>query len=200
MTDLSFINKPQSQPIKYKSIIDVFNENASEFPEKEICIQRFPDGSRRPITYSDLKRKSMRTASYLVGQGIKVGDKVGIAGQNSIEWIIGELAILMAGAVSVHLPMFEGNFRKTLEGIQISECKSALLDPENDVKFLEDIEEYVSNNPSNERSGSENLVFVLLRKHGKSTLPDVESMEKSDESHTERKLPRIFPETTAIIL
>ncbi|XP_033728191.1 3-[(3aS,4S,7aS)-7a-methyl-1,5-dioxo-octahydro-1H-inden-4-yl]propanoyl:CoA ligase-like [Pecten maximus] len=199
MTELSFINKPQSQPIKYKSIIDVFNENASEFPEKEICIQRFPDGSRRPITYSDLKRKAMRTASYLVGQGIKVGDKVGIAGPNSIEWIIGELAILMAGAVSVHLPMFEGNFRKTLEGIQISECKSVLLDPENDVKFVKDIEEYVSNNPSNERSGSDNLVFVLLRKIGKSFLPDLESMEISDEPHTERKLPRIFPETTAII-
>ncbi|XP_069108573.1 putative acyl--CoA ligase YdaB [Argopecten irradians] len=197
MGELSFVDKPLDHPIKYKSIVDVFNENVCEFPEKEIFIQLFPDGSRRPITFRDLKLRATRTASFLLDQGIQAGDRVGITGPNSIEWIIGELAILMTGAVSIHLPIIQGTFKKTLDDIKISGCKSVLLDPENDRTFIEDIEDYVSFNPPTDKNRSSSPFFVLLRKIEKSNLPDVESLGK--EYPATDDLPRVFPESSAIV-
>ncbi|OWF41030.1 uncharacterized protein LOC110463020 [Mizuhopecten yessoensis] len=199
MAELSFLDSPHLQPVKYKSVIDVFYEKASEFPEKEICIQRFADGSRRSITYSDLKIKAERVARFLIGKSIQVSDNIGIIGPNSIEWIVGELAILMTGAVCLHLSKPHGKFQKTLEQLQLSECKAVLLDLESDTTFVEDIEGFVSDNPSNEGHGLDKPIFVLLRKKDKSMLPDVETIGGLDQYQIDKQLPGIVPDTPAIV-
>ncbi|XP_069107889.1 putative acyl--CoA ligase YdaB [Argopecten irradians] len=194
MAELSFIDRPLGRPIKYKSIVDVFNENVCKEPEKDLFIQRFPDGSRRAITLSDLKLRATRTASYLLDQGIQTGERVGITGPNSMEWIIGELAILMTGAVCTHLPIIQGNFKKTLDEVKISGCKLVLFDPEDDASFLKDAEAYISDNSPQEEG---NPSLVLLRKTMNSTLADVESL--AIEYPTDRELPQIFPESAAVV-
>ncbi len=58
------------------------------------------------ITYAQLEEKANRLAHYLLDQGIKKDDKVGLYCRNRIEIVIGMLGIIKAGAILVNV-----NFR-----------------------------------------------------------------------------------------
>ncbi|GAA2539484.1 acyl-CoA synthetase [Mycolicibacterium diernhoferi] len=58
------------------------------------------------ITYAQLEEKANRLAHYLLDQGVKKDDKVGLYCRNRIEIVIGMLGIIKAGAILVNI-----NFR-----------------------------------------------------------------------------------------
>lgn len=58
------------------------------------------------LTYAQLEDKANRLAHYLLGQGVKKDDKVGLYCRNRIEIVIGMLGIVKAGAILVNV-----NFR-----------------------------------------------------------------------------------------
>ncbi|MGY4709603.1 acyl-CoA synthetase [Mycolicibacterium sp. CBM1] len=58
------------------------------------------------ITYAELEEKANRLAHYLIDQGVKKDDKVGLYCRNRIEIVIAMLGIVKAGAVMVNI-----NFR-----------------------------------------------------------------------------------------
>jgi acyl-CoA synthetase (AMP-forming)/AMP-acid ligase II len=58
------------------------------------------------LTYAQLEEKANRLAHYLIDQGIKKDDKVGLYCRNRIEIVIGMLGIIKAGAILVNV-----NFR-----------------------------------------------------------------------------------------
>lgn len=58
------------------------------------------------LTYAQLEEKANRLAHYLLDQGIKKDDKVGLYCRNRIEIVIGMLGIIKAGAILVNV-----NFR-----------------------------------------------------------------------------------------
>src|SRR5690349_13958954 len=58
------------------------------------------------ITYAQLEEKANRLAHYLLDQGVKKDDKVGLYCRNRIEIVIGMLGIIKAGAILVNV-----NFR-----------------------------------------------------------------------------------------
>ena len=55
----------------------------------------------RASPFARPKRGSKKTARYLLGRGVKPGDKVGVTGSNSPEWAVAYLGILFAGATVV---------------------------------------------------------------------------------------------------
>jgi long-chain acyl-CoA synthetase len=68
--------------------------------------------SRRCGLYHDLnweryRAETVAAATALVDAGVSPGDRVGLVGENSIDWLIADMAILTAGAVTVspHAPM-----------------------------------------------------------------------------------------------
>ena len=58
------------------------------------------------LTYGQLEEKANRLAHYLIDQGVKKDDKVGLYCRNRIEIVIAMLGIVKAGAILVNV-----NFR-----------------------------------------------------------------------------------------
>ncbi|MFV8319353.1 acyl-CoA synthetase [Mycobacterium sp. 23] len=65
------------------------------------------------LTYAQLEEKANRFAHYLIDQGVREGDKVGLYCRNRIEIVIAMLGIIKAGAilVNVNFRYVEGELR-----------------------------------------------------------------------------------------
>ncbi|MGE0218364.1 acyl-CoA synthetase, partial [Mycolicibacterium sp.] len=77
----------------------------------EHAIDAVPDrialiGGDEHVTYAELEEKANRLAHYLIDQGVKKDDKVGLYCRNRIEIVIAMLGIVKAGAILVNV-----NFR-----------------------------------------------------------------------------------------
>ena len=59
------------------------------------------DGTVRTLTWGESADASRRMASALLGLGLSPGDKVAILAKNSAEWFLADIAIAMAGLISV---------------------------------------------------------------------------------------------------
>ncbi len=89
--------------------------NARKFPSRTALI-----GESGRMTYAELDLKSTQLASYLIDQGIAVGDKIGLLAKSSINWVVGYIAILKTRAVCVPV-----NYRLTAD-----DCMANLIDAE----------------------------------------------------------------------
>ncbi|NCF72370.1 MAG: AMP-binding protein [Gammaproteobacteria bacterium] len=69
-------------------------------PDREFLLQPV-QGVFNVITYREAEDQVRRMAAALFGLGLAPGDKVAILGKNSAEWVLADLAIAMAGMVSV---------------------------------------------------------------------------------------------------
>ncbi len=58
-------------------------------------------GELRTYTWLQSADNARRIASALLGLGLQPGDRVAILGKNSAEWILADVAIAMAGMISV---------------------------------------------------------------------------------------------------
>ncbi len=64
-------------------------------------------GLYHDITWRRYLEKSEAIAAALIDAGVKLGDRVGLIGENSADWLMADVAILMAGGVTVspHAPL-----------------------------------------------------------------------------------------------
>lgn len=77
-------------------------------------------------TWAQVDDKARRIANGLLQMGIVKGDRVGIISKNCAEWFICDLAIMMAGLISV--PIYPTANRKTIDYvIQQSDCKAVFV-------------------------------------------------------------------------
>src|SRR5262252_1943003 len=83
------------------NLADLFEHSADVFPEREYLVA---EGQRR--TYAEMDRRANRLAHFLLAQGVKPGDHVGIYGYNSVEWVESLWAIFKIRAVWINI-----NFR-----------------------------------------------------------------------------------------
>lgn len=61
------------------------------------------DAPRRTMTYAEARAEVLRRVSVMRGWGLRRGDRIGVLGQNSIDFVLAVLACLEAGAVTVLL-------------------------------------------------------------------------------------------------
>jgi long-subunit acyl-CoA synthetase (AMP-forming) len=93
--------------------LEAFYQKEAAHPDKPFLHQPF--GERwETYTWGEAGQMARRLATYLHEQELKPGSHVGLVSKNCREWIIADLAIMMAGHVSV--PFFA-----TLTGEQIAE-------------------------------------------------------------------------------
>src|SRR5687767_591743 len=64
-------------------------------------------GLYHDVSWNELHEQVQAAASALVDAGVLPGDRVGLLSENRAEWIVADLAVLTAGAVSVplHAPL-----------------------------------------------------------------------------------------------
>ncbi len=72
-------------------------------PDRVALTQPMPDGSVRDFTWGELAGEVRRMAAQLQAMGVGHGDKVAILSKNCAWWLMSDLAIWMAGGVSVPL-------------------------------------------------------------------------------------------------
>ena len=99
--------------MKKQSLINFFYEKEERHPDKPYLHQPFGD-SWETYSWGEVGQMARRMANYLLQQGLEPGSKVGLVSSNCREWVIADLAIMMAKLVSV--PFFP-----TLTGQQLAE-------------------------------------------------------------------------------
>jgi long-chain acyl-CoA synthetase len=59
------------------------------------------------LSWSDYRAETLAAAAALIEAGIRPGDRVGMVAENSVDWLIADMAILAAGAINVppHAPL-----------------------------------------------------------------------------------------------
>lgn len=64
-------------------------------------------GLYRDLSWADYRAQALAAAAAFVESGIQPGDRVGLLGENCVQWLIADMAILTAGAVNVppHAPL-----------------------------------------------------------------------------------------------
>ena len=73
---------------------------AQEKPDR-VFLNQPVDGTVRTLTWGESADASRRMASALLSLGLDPGDKVAILAKNSAEWFLADIAIAMAGLISV---------------------------------------------------------------------------------------------------
>ncbi len=86
--------------MEYLMPLAQFAANVSAHPDK-IWLHQPDQRIWRTLTWSQADLQARRIASALLAQGFVKGDKIAILAKNSAEWFITDLAIMMAGMVSV---------------------------------------------------------------------------------------------------
>jgi long-chain acyl-CoA synthetase len=104
-------------------------------PQRIFLTQPLPDGTVQEISWGDAANQVRRMAAWLQSQNWPEGSKVAIFGKNSAHWILADLAIWMAGMVSV--PIYPTFNAETLHYIlDHSEAKACFVGKLDDARNL----------------------------------------------------------------
>src|SRR5438128_11746074 len=67
----------------------------------QVAVRYKRGGSWQDLTWTDYRADVQACAAALVEAGVRPGDRVGLLGENRVEWMIADLGILAAGGVTV---------------------------------------------------------------------------------------------------
>ncbi|MGC8115941.1 AMP-binding protein [Metapseudomonas otitidis] len=97
--------------------LDMFFEREARHPNKRYLVQPMAGGQVEELTWGDVGDQARRAASWLRGRDLPPGSCIAIISKNCAHWIVADLAIWMAGHVSVPLyPNLTGeSVRQVLE-------------------------------------------------------------------------------------
>lgn len=83
--------------------LDVFYEREARHPNKIYMVQPLPGGQLQELNWGDVGEQARRAANWLRSQELPQGSRIAIISKNCAHWIVADLAIWMAGHVSVPL-------------------------------------------------------------------------------------------------
>jgi long-chain acyl-CoA synthetase len=86
--------------VKAVNLVSVFEATAAR-RGAQAAVQHKRKGTWEPVSWSDLARRARNVADGLAAYGIKPGDRVAVIGETNLEWILADLGILGAGAITV---------------------------------------------------------------------------------------------------
>src|SRR5262249_25429395 len=92
--------------MKYRNLAQLLRCQAERFgPRPAVRFKR--DGVYHDFRWHQYRADALAGAAALVTAGVAPGDRVGLVGENSLEWLIADMAILTAAAVNVppHAPL-----------------------------------------------------------------------------------------------
>ncbi|WOH38517.1 AMP-binding protein [Thalassotalea fonticola] len=96
----SYMTGEGSGQLLYETIGNCFDRIAKQYPDNEALVVRYQNIR---WTYADLHKEVNKLATGLIALGIEPGDRVGIWGPNSYEWVLTQLATAKIGALMVCL-------------------------------------------------------------------------------------------------
>ena len=86
--------------MRYRNLAEILPRHAEQLGSK-VAVRFKRDGRYQDLTWAEYRDSAFACAAALVEAGIKPGDRVGLLGENRVEWMIADIAILTAAAVTV---------------------------------------------------------------------------------------------------
>jgi long-subunit acyl-CoA synthetase (AMP-forming) len=83
--------------------LEVFYQREARHPHKIFMVQPLPGGQLQELSWAEVGEQARRAASWLRSQELPPGSRVAMLSKNCAHWIVADLAIWMAGHVSVPL-------------------------------------------------------------------------------------------------
>ena len=83
--------------------LELFYEREARHPNKRYMVQPLSGGQLLELSWAEVGEQARRAASWLRSRELPPGSRVAIVSKNCVHWIIADLAIWMAGCVSVPL-------------------------------------------------------------------------------------------------
>jgi long-chain acyl-CoA synthetase len=87
-------------PEKAANLVAVFEETARRCATQP-AVQHKLKGKWESVSWAELARRSRNVADGLAAAGVVAGDRVAVIGDTNLEWILADLGILGAGAITV---------------------------------------------------------------------------------------------------
>ena len=88
------------RPAKAANLLAVFEETAKRCGAKAAVHQK-KKGKWEAVSWDELAKRGRNVADGLAAAGVVAGDRVAVIGDTNLEWIIADLGILGAGAITV---------------------------------------------------------------------------------------------------
>lgn len=190
MTGYSYLCTPRVSPYNYQTVPEALEIQAGKFPNHEILVFRKIDGLRETLTYKDLYTQAVKMAKRLVEKGVKKGDAIALYGPNTLQWVVGEVAIIMAGGVVVHVTSSIKDASDLQEILTVAECRGILIDP----GTKGEQQEYFTRLLKSPNS----LIVVFLRESTEfGNYENLPSIIEKEETDTE--LPKLSPEDNILV-
>ena len=121
---------------KYKSLPDLFLSSAKQFPEN-IMMWEKPGDKYIGLTYRKASERVMSFAGGLSRLGIKKPDRVALISEGRNDWVIGELAIMFCGAISVPLSVKINEPEDLMFRLTHAGCKAIIISGNHQHKVFE---------------------------------------------------------------
>ncbi|MDX1369446.1 AMP-binding protein [Pseudomonas sp.] len=83
--------------------LQMFYQREARHPNKRYMVQPLPGGQLQELSWADVGEQARRSANWLRSRELPQGSRIAIISKNCAHWIIADLAIWMAGHVSVPL-------------------------------------------------------------------------------------------------
>jgi len=83
--------------------LEVFYQREARHPNKRYLVQPLPGGQLQELSWAEVGEQARRAANWLRSRELPQGSRIAIVSKNCAHWIVSDLAIWMAGHVSVPL-------------------------------------------------------------------------------------------------
>jgi len=168
---------------------------AMEDYARRTCLKVRRGGRYHDISYKYLQNLSFRIASFLINNGVSLGDRVVLIADNSPEWLASFFATLLTGGVIVPL---SPNQRTDKLHLMVKDCGAKVV-------VLQDIEQIAILKGSGEALGDIKIIFI---NEPNGNLPNAtllknileESISTSEVDKVRTIAESVVPEASATIL
>ena len=134
----------------FNSLIQMFVDRVTSDAELPALLT-FQESEYQPHTWNQIAEQVARAATLLQNLGVQRGDRVVTVAENSLEWIVADLAI--QSALAVHVPI-----HATLSGTQIAQ---QIIDSQSNIVLLSTAEQVSKLADLTENTFSENKITFL---------------------------------------
>lgn len=90
----------REESVRLSSLLDACKRNG-----KSELIARSPQGSRVSVRFSELAEQIDKLSELLIASELRQGDVIGIKAENSLDWIVWDLAAIQCGVVTHVFPV-----------------------------------------------------------------------------------------------
>ncbi|XP_069608498.1 medium-chain acyl-CoA ligase ACSF2, mitochondrial [Ranitomeya imitator] len=107
VTSTSYVNGLSDMPLSCKTMQQCLLDTTQRLPDQEAVVVAY-DGTRK--TFSQLSKDVETIAAGLLALGLKKGERLGMWGPNSYEWVVMQYATAQAGLILVSVnPAYQAN-------------------------------------------------------------------------------------------